>query len=120
DVTARRLEVADDRHAAPDAFEVVDCPFDLCGMGDGQEMQYCIGGTTGGHDDRHRIFDGFARDDVARPHTPPHGVDQHARRFGCRCHLLVVFVGHGAGIRQAHAHGLECGTHGVGRIHAAA
>src|SRR5690606_13904026 len=60
------LEVAEDRHLAAHALEVVDAPFDVGGVGNGQKMQHGIGRPAHGHDYRHRVFDGFARDDVAR------------------------------------------------------
>src|SRR5690606_7612952 len=113
-------EVVDGRHAPADALEIVDGPWNFGGVGDGQEMQRGIGGAARGHDDRHRVFDGFAGDDVARPHAAPHGIDQHAGGLGGRGDFFVVFVSHGAGIRQAHAHGFEGRTHGVGGVHAAA
>src|SRR5690606_29152982 len=66
------------------------------------------------------VLDGFARDDVARLEVTLYGLQQHTGRLGRRIELFLVNVGHARRIRQAHAHGFEGGTHGVGRIHASA
>ncbi|KAG1239542.1 hypothetical protein G6F68_018534 [Rhizopus microsporus] len=119
DIFTRRLQVAQHGDALADAFEVVNGPRHFGGMRDGEEMQHGVGGTAGGHDDRNGVFDGCARDDVARPQVAPDRIDEHPRRLGGRDHLFIVFIGHRAGIRQAHAHGFERGAHRVGRVHAA-
>ena len=120
DELARGLEVTEDRRLAPNALEVIDGPGHLGCMGNGQEMQHGIGGPAGGHDHTNRILDGASRDDVARLDALANGLDQHTGRCGRALDLLVVFIGHGGGVRQAHAHGLEGRAHGVGGVHAAA
>ena len=89
-------------------------------MRDGQKVQHGIGGATGGHDDGDCIFDRFARDDIARLDVFFDRFDQHRRRRFGGIELFVVRVGHGAGINQRNAQGLEGAGHGVGRVHAPA
>ncbi len=120
DKLARGLEVAEDGRLAPNALEVIDGPGHFGCMGNGQEMQHGIGGPAGGHDHANRILDGASRDDVARLDALANGLDQHPGRCRSALDLLVVFIGHGGGIGQAHAHGLEGRAHGVGGVHAAA
>ena len=83
-VLAAGLQVAQHRHLAAHALEVVDRPFDLGRVRDGQEVQHRVGRAAGGHDHRHRVLDRLLGDDVARLQVGLHRLDQHARRVA-RC-----------------------------------
>ena len=120
DIFTRGFEVAQHRHLAANALEVVDGPFDFGRRCDGEVMQHRVGRTAGGHDQAHHILDRLARDDVARTDVLPDRVDQRLGRFPGGIDFLRVRRGHRRGMHQAHAKCFERGGHGVGGIHAAA
>ena len=93
-VFARRLHVTDDRYLLAHALIVVDGPFDIRRMRDGEEVQHRVGRTTGGHNDRNRILDRLAGDDVARLEVVLHRLNQHARRLLGRAHFFFIRVRH--------------------------
>jgi penicillin-binding protein 1A len=79
DILPRGLEVADHRHARANALEVVDSPVDVGSVRNGQEMEHRVGRSAGGHDQRDRVFDRLAGDDVARAQVVAHRLHQDAR-----------------------------------------
>ena len=119
-VFAAGFEVAQHRGLDAYALEVVNRPFHFGRVGNGQKVQHGIGRATGGHDHGHGVFNRLAGDDVARLDVLFDGLDQHLGRFLGRVHFLVVRIGHGGGVGQGDAQGLEGRAHGVGRVHAAA
>ncbi len=82
DVAARGLEVAQHRHLAPHALEIVDGPLHTGSRSDGQVMQHRVGRAAGRHHQRDRVLDRLAGDDVARLEVVLDRLDQHARRLG--------------------------------------
>ena len=54
---ARGLEVAQHRHFAPHALEVVDGPFHARRSGDGEVVQHRVGRAAGRHDKRDGVLD---------------------------------------------------------------
>ena len=117
---AAGLQVAQHRGALADALEVVDAPLHARAVRNGQEVQHRVGRSAGGHDHGNRVFNGFARDNVAWLDVLADGFDQHAGRFFGRRHLFFVHVGHGGGVGQRDAQRFEGRAHGVGGVHAAA
>ena len=93
-IFARRLEIAQHRHLAAHAFEVVDGPFHVGGMRNGQKVQHGVGRAAGGHDEGDRIFNRFARDDVARPQIEFDRIDQHGGGRGRRVGFFRVGRSH--------------------------
>src|SRR5262249_53706121 len=63
DKSTTRLEVGDQRGTTADGIEIVNGQLDLCLLGDGEQMQHRIGGTTRRRHRSDGILDGFARDD---------------------------------------------------------
>ena len=120
DITARRFEIAQHRHLAAHALEIIDGPFDLGGMSDGEEVQHRVGRAAGGHDQRHRVFDRLAGDDVARADVVFDGVDQHARGIRRRIGFFRIGRGHLRGTECAHAQRFERRRHRVRGEHTAA
>ena len=119
-VAPRRFQVAQHRYFLAHALKIVDGPFDVRGMRHRQIVQYGVGGTAGGHDQRHGVFYRFAGDDVERLDVHFDGVDQHARGFCRGVCLLGIGGSHLRRAQHAHAQRLERARHGVGGVHAAA
>ena len=97
-VFAAGFEVAEHRRFDAHALKVVNRPFHVCRMGNGQEVQHRVGGAAGGHDDGYRVFDGLAGHDVTGLEVFFDGLNQHLGRFFGRVHFFVVRIGHGAGV----------------------
>src|SRR5262249_57981398 len=57
------LEVGDQGGTTADGIEIVNGQLDLCFLGDREQMQHRIGGTTRRRHRSDGILDGFARDD---------------------------------------------------------
>ena len=110
-VLAGRLEVAQHRGFLAHALEVVNRPLDAGRMRNCQEVQHGIGRAAHDHDHRDRIFDGFSGDEVARLDVFFDRFDQHLRRFPGRVHLLVMRIGHGAGVGWRNVQRLEGAGH---------
>ena len=89
-------------------------------MGNRQKVQYGVGGTAGCHDDRNRVFNRLARHDIARLDVFFNGFDQDLGRLLGGVHLLVMGVGHGAGVDEGNTQGLKRTGHGVGGVHPSA
>ena len=119
-ILTRRFQVADHRHFFAHAFVIINRPFHFSGMRNGQEVQHCIGGATGGHNHGDGVFYGTAGNDVARPEVTLDGFNQHAGGLGCRNGLFFIRIGHRGRVHQGHAECFERRRHGVGGIHAAA
>ena len=75
------LEVAKNRCFLAYPLKIVNGPFHISRMGDGQKVQHSVGGAAGGHNDGHGVFDGFARHDVARLDVFLDGFNEHLGRF---------------------------------------
>ncbi|MCY1373645.1 hypothetical protein D9M69_609330 [compost metagenome] len=77
EVFAAGFQVAQHGCLLAHALEIVDGPLHFGRMRDRQEVQHRVGGPTGGHDHRHRVFDRLLGHDVARLDVLLDGLDQH-------------------------------------------
>ena len=80
-IFATGLKVAEHRDFFAHAFKVVNGPRHIGRVGNGQKVQYRIGGAASGHDHGHGIFNGFFGDDVAGLQIVFDGFDQNFGRF---------------------------------------
>ncbi len=71
---AAGLEVGDQRRAPADGVKVVDVQLNPQLVGDGQQMQYGVGGAAGGGYRGDGIFNGVAGDNLAGAHVAPQQV----------------------------------------------
>ena len=94
------LQVTNDGNLFAHALEVVNGPLNTSGVRNGQEVQHSVGRSTGGHDDGHRIFNGFFGDDVAWLQIIFDGLNQYLGRCFGRVLGFVMGVGHGGGVGQ--------------------
>ena len=120
DVASRGLEIAEHRHLPAHALEVVDRPFDARRVRDGEVVQDGVRRAAGRHDERHRVLDRLARDDVARLQVVLDRCDEHAGRGGRRVRFLGVGRRELRRAEQAHAERFERGRHRVRGVHPAA
>ena len=116
-VFAEWFHVGEEGDAVADGLEVFEGERDLGGVGDGEEVENEIGGTSEREADGDRVFEGLARENIA-------GLDaffQHGHDGGAGALAVLAFLfadGElGAAVGQAHAEGLDRGGHGVGSIH---
>ena len=120
DVLAAWFQVRDVGDAIAHLLKVIDGERYVHGAGDGDEVQHGVGGAAEGHDHDHGVLESLTRHDVA-------GLEVlfHQRADGLPClqafgDLGAVGSGTGGAVWQRHAHGFDGGSHGVGRVHAAA
>ena len=118
-VLAAGLEVAQHGGFHAHALKVVNRPVDLGSVGDRQEVQHGVGGSSCGHDHGDCVFDRLASHDVTRLDVFLDGFHQNFGRLPGGVELFVVRVCHGAGVGQRDAQRLEGRGHGVGGVHAA-
>ena len=119
-VLARGPEVGEDRHLLADLGEVVDRQLHVGRVGHRQKVQYRIGRSTQGDDDRDRVLKGLAGEDVARPDA---GLQEGDGRLAGAPAVDLLLRTDGQlrrAVRKTHAQGLDRRCHGVGGVHAAA
>ena len=85
-----------------------------------QQVEHGIGGAPHGHDHANGVLERLTGHQVPGCDPLGDGLHQHLGRGGGAVRFLEVFRRHGAAERQAHAHGLKGGGHGVGGEHAPA
>ena len=119
-VAAAGLEITDHRHALTDPFEVIDAQVDAGGTGNGQQVQYRIGGATHRHDHANGVFKGFLGEQVQRANVGFHCLHQHLSGASGTVGLFLVLGCHRGAVGKAQPHRFDGGTHGVGGEHAAA
>ena len=92
-VGATRLEARDDRGAAGDAVEVIDCQGHTGLAGNREQMEHAVGRPTAGGDGSDRVLERSLRYDLARSDVLRHQIHhQPAGSFG---DLILVWVERG-------------------------
>ena len=65
-VLAEGLEIREERRTVADALEVIEIQFEASLVRNSRKVEHRVRRPAEGHDDRDRILQGLARDDVAR------------------------------------------------------
>ena len=107
------LELAQHGDALANALEIIDGPGDAGGGRDREIMQHRVRRATGRHDERDRVFDGVAGDDVPRFEVVLDRVHQRPRGRSGRIRLLRIRGGHLRAAEKAHAERFERRGHRI-------
>ena len=95
-VAARRLEVAQHRHAGADRLEVVDRERHAGGVRDGEQVQHGVGAAAERHGHADGVLERLPGEDLRAGRSPRRmAADQHLARAGRAVGLLGVLGRHG-------------------------
>ena len=119
-IASAGFQVGEVRHFVADAVEVIERPFHFGLAGNRHQVQHGIGRAAERENERVRVFQGLAGDQVARPDVV---LDETDKGFARQKRLALFGGGHAGTARavgQGKPHRLDRAAHGVGRVHAAA
>ena len=89
-ILTERLEVAKERDTCPDPVEVLDVELEAALVGDGRQVQDGVGRAAERHDDRDRVLDGLAGDDVSGRDAPMDEFDHGLASAAPQCLASAV------------------------------
>ena len=119
-VLPRRLQVAKHRNSCTDCFEVIERQRDVGTVGNRQQVENGIRGSSDGIHNRDRVLERLAGENLARQDLIAKCVGQNPCRPRCTFCLLLVFCGHRRRIHEAHSHRFDGGRHRIGGVHSSA
>ena len=111
------LHVGDVGHALADAVEVLELQFDAGLVGDGEEVEHCVGGAAEGVGDGDGVLERLLGHDLAGPDALLEQADHGLAAGEGEVVAAAVDSGGGRATGQAHAQRLGHRRHGVGSEH---